>query len=100
MTVRKVYFIKNHIFVKAMSFIMAAGMVMLLMGGLTAVPVWADDSYTVEQEEDDYVLCKNRDSGYEILIDDSADLFTESEENDLIPYMIKIGRASCRERVY
>ena len=89
MTVRKFDFIKNHIFVKAAAAIMAACMVMLLLGGLIAVPVWADDSYTVEQEADDYVLCKNRDSGYEILIDDSADLFTESEENDLIPYMIK-----------
>ncbi|MCR5358246.1 MAG: TPM domain-containing protein [Lachnospiraceae bacterium] len=85
---RKVNFSKDQIFVRAAAFIMSLSMVMLLSCGLTAVPVWADDSYTVEQEADDYVLCKNRDSGYEILIDDSADLFTESEENDLIPYMI------------
>ncbi len=58
---------------------------------LIPVPAYAGDkeySIDIEQDQEDFVLCKNRDSGYEILIDDMADLFTENEENDLLPSMI------------
>lgn len=44
-------------------------------------------SFSVEDDEENYKLYINDDSGYEILIDDKADIFTDDEENDLIPYM-------------
>ena len=44
-------------------------------------------SFSVEDDEENYKLYINDDSGYEILIDDAADILTDDEERDLIPYM-------------
>lgn len=55
---------------------------------LAASPVMAQGGYTVEKNDGDYILCKNNESGYEVLIDDEADLFTDSEAENLIDNMI------------
>ncbi|MCR5508889.1 MAG: TPM domain-containing protein [Lachnospiraceae bacterium] len=47
------------------------------------VPVYASD-FSIEEEYDDYIVCRNNDSGYLILIDDMADLFSVDEEDLLL----------------
>jgi uncharacterized protein len=83
MTVRKdmVCFIKR--------LIICTLVMMLVLLPVVSFNVPASDnvSYTVEQEYDGYMLCKNDNSGYEILIDDKAGLFTEDEIEDLVSYM-------------
>lgn len=65
----------------------------LILTVFVAVPVQAADAtYSAVEEDKDYLLYKNDVSGYEILIDDAADLLTESEEKQLVPYM-----AACSE---
>ena len=44
-------------------------------------------SYSVEANEDGYILIKNEASGYEILVDDMADLLSYDEEKQLVDYM-------------
>lgn len=57
---------------------------------LTAAPAMASElSYSPVEENDNYLLYENDNSGYQILIDDEADLFSPEEEADLIPYMAK-----------
>ena len=70
----------------AASFVLAV----LSITVLAAVPVNASDiSYSLIEQDKDYLLYGNDNSGYQILIDDEADLFTEDEEEQLIPYMAK-----------
>ena len=47
----------------------------------------SDSSYSVESNEDGYILVKNEESGYEILVDDVADLLTYDEEKQLVDDM-------------
>lgn len=55
-----------------------------------AVPVMASDvSYSLEEKDKNYLLYINDNSNYEIMIDDAADLLTDEEEEQLIPYMAK-----------
>ena len=52
---------------------------------LTAAPAMASElSYSPVEENDNYLLYENDNSGYQILIDDEADLFSPEEEADLI----------------
>ena len=53
-----------------------------------AFEVNAADDYTVQVNDGDYILCTNDVSGYDIIIDDAADLFRDSEKEQLIPYMV------------
>ena len=57
---------------------------------VTASSVYASAamSYTVESQMDNYILCRNDDNGYYCIIDDSADLITDSQFMELIPYML------------
>lgn len=55
---------------------------------LAAVPARASDvSYSFVEEGDNYLLYENDYTGYQILIDDAADIFSPEEEEELIPYM-------------
>ena len=57
---------------------------------LTAAPVMASElSYSPVEDNENYLLYENDNSGYQILIDDMADLFSPEEEEELIPYMAK-----------
>ncbi len=47
----------------------------------------SDASYSVEYNEEGYILVKNETSGYEIMVDDEADLLTYSEEKQLVDAM-------------
>jgi uncharacterized protein len=47
----------------------------------------SDDSYTIENNEAGYILIKNEATGYEILIDDAADLLSYDQEKQLVDYM-------------
>ncbi len=54
------------------------------------VPAMASElSYSLVEENGNYLLYENDNSGYQILIDDAADLFSPGEEEELIPYMAK-----------
>lgn len=57
---------------------------------ITAVPTGAAElSYSFVDRNEGYLLYQNDNSGYEIMIDDAADLFSSEEEEELIPYMAK-----------
>lgn len=57
---------------------------------ITAVPTGAAElSYSFVDRNEGYILYQNDNSGYEIMIDDAADLFSSEEEEELIPYMAK-----------
>lgn len=71
--------------------IIASAMAIFIAGTVfAAVPAGASDlSYSLVQEDKDYLLYENDSSGYQIMIDDMADLLSQDEEEALIPYMAK-----------
>ncbi len=83
MTVRKV----NKSMIKKIMICMAAAVLFCLQP--CAVYTFASEgsSYSVEYNEEGYILVKNEASGYEILVDDEADLLTYEEEKQLVDDM-------------
>lgn len=72
--------------VKRIMICMAVSLLVLLQP--CTLPVYAsDDSYTVENNEDGYILIKNEATGYEILVDDAADLLSYDQEKQLVDDM-------------
>ena len=47
----------------------------------------SDQSYSVEYNEEGYILVKNESTGYEIMVDDAADLLSYDEEKQLVDDM-------------
>lgn len=69
-------------------------LIALAMVMFVTVPVKASEaSCSLIEEDKDYLLYKNDNSGYEMMIDDAADLLTAEEEEQLIPYMAKCSDA-------
>ena len=82
MTVRK----KGNDIIKRIMMCLTAAAFMILQP--CAVYTYASgSSYSVETNEEGYILVKNDESGYEILVDDAADLLTYDEEKQLVDDM-------------
>lgn len=77
---------RNFGFVKKIMICMAIALLVILKP--CALYTYASDSsYSVETNEEGYILVKNEATGYEILVDDKADLLSYSEEKQLMDDM-------------
>ena len=83
MTVRK----KGMDHVKRILICMAVAVLVILEPCALRTYAAEDLSYTVENNEEGYILVKNESTGYEILVDDAAGLLTYDEQKQLVDDM-------------
>lgn len=83
MTVRK----NSMKLVKRILICMAVAVLVILEPCALCAYASEDTSYTVESNEEGYILVKNESTGYEILIDDSAGLLSYDEQKQLVDDM-------------
>ena len=83
MTVRK----NSMKLVKRILICMAVAVLVILEPCALCAYASEDTSYTVESNEEGYILVKNESTGYEILIDDAAGLLSYDEQKQLVDDM-------------